>query len=276
MGTKNSRFQLTEQKIHKRIEEGRGQGECEQYKPWHQMEDTPSSGLSTRYFGMTVPRLHHLFSLLELRTICFLDFSDWVVDIREQFPLDQKETIEIAEELDIKHPKSNATKTYWVMTTDFLITVQAEDGLYYLAVTVKPSSILNKQRVLEKLQIERSYWARRGIDYLIVTEQELSKVIADNILLIHKRAREIHERNLSQELIDQIISMVKPDILRMEEPLRDLTNRCDEWLSLEEGTSLSAVYYMIAMKLWRVDMRQPIDPTKILVLSEDKSPHGFE
>lgn len=55
------------------------------------------------------------------------EFSDVILDIREQFPLLlQEETIVVAEELGIKHPVDPKTGDPIVMTTDFLLTVDIE------------------------------------------------------------------------------------------------------------------------------------------------------
>ncbi|MGP7816533.1 TnsA endonuclease N-terminal domain-containing protein [Niallia sp. 01092] len=53
-----------------------------------------------------------------------MEYSGFIVDIREQFPLlPIEETIIIAEELGIKHPTDPNTGEPVVMTTDFLVTV---------------------------------------------------------------------------------------------------------------------------------------------------------
>ena len=47
--------------------------------------------------------------------------------------------------------------------------------------SVKPSSELGKPRVREKLEIERRYWTMRGIQWNIMTENEISRTKANNI-----------------------------------------------------------------------------------------------
>lgn len=70
-----------------------------------------------------------MFSDLERNYFYYLDFADNVVDIREQFPLlPINETIIIAKELGIEHPRDPVTKEPIVMTTDFLITFKEQDG----------------------------------------------------------------------------------------------------------------------------------------------------
>lgn len=58
---------------------------------------------------------------LEPNYFCLTEYSDLVVDVREQFPLlPLEETIVIAEELGIKHPTDPKIGEPIVMTTDFL------------------------------------------------------------------------------------------------------------------------------------------------------------
>lgn len=63
------------------------------------------------------------------------------------------------------------------MTTDFLITTHSG----YFARSIKPSEELKKRRVKEKLEIERRYWFKRGIDWKVVTENELPRTKIRNI-----------------------------------------------------------------------------------------------
>ena len=90
------------------------------------------------------------------------EYSDFVVDIREQFPLlPLEETIVITDELGIKHPTYPKTHEPIVMTTDFLLTVDKGEGLVELARTIKMKDELLKERVIEKFEIERDLIVER-------------------------------------------------------------------------------------------------------------------
>nr|WP_239586128.1 TnsA endonuclease N-terminal domain-containing protein [Brevibacillus laterosporus] len=61
---------------------------------------------------------------LERNYFYLTEYSNYIVDIREQFPLlPLEETIVIANELGINHPTDLKTGSPIVMTTDFLLTV---------------------------------------------------------------------------------------------------------------------------------------------------------
>ena len=157
------------------LKEGRGQGTGESYKPWIYIHDFPSRGISARVPGRTTGRIHHLLSKNEEFYFYILDADPDVRDIREQFPLRLSETMEIARELNIRHPWKNNFP--FVMTTDFLIT--RIDGLH--ARTVKQSDELDNPRVIEKFSIEHAYWSSKGIDWKIVTEKQISRDKALNL-----------------------------------------------------------------------------------------------
>ena len=102
MARKN--YFLSEKLIEQRIKDGRGQGYGEKYQPWLRVQDVPSDGRSHRIFSHKTKRIHHLLSDLELATFLLFDWSESVLDIREQFPLIRDDTRIIAQREGIKHP----------------------------------------------------------------------------------------------------------------------------------------------------------------------------
>lgn len=92
------------------------------------------------------------------------------MDIREQFPLDEiADAIGIADACGIRYPYDNVSGFPYVLTTDFLITVNGG----YVARAIKPKTELQKLRVREKLEIERRYWLKRNVEWRIITEDEI-------------------------------------------------------------------------------------------------------
>lgn len=128
--------QTNELSNEKKLKQGRGAGSGESYKPWLHIQDVASRGLSTRIKGMKTNRVHHLLSRLELYCFYNFDWSEQVIDIREQYPLDQEETLAIAKMLNIKHPRVPRTRDWVVMTTDFLVTVDEYSKRRDIAVSV--------------------------------------------------------------------------------------------------------------------------------------------
>jgi hypothetical protein len=78
-----NRLTIDETKIQKLIQQGRGQNEGENYKPWLTVRDVASRGFSSRDKGWKTNRLHHFLSKGELNFSHIADWSKIVVDIRE-------------------------------------------------------------------------------------------------------------------------------------------------------------------------------------------------
>lgn len=260
-----------EKQNEKKKKEGRGQGNFENYKPWLKIQDVGSQGLATRIRGNKTGRSHQLLSTLELDYLYLLDWSEDVIDIREQYPLDLKETIALAKEVDLIHPPcSNPTQPI-IMTTDFLITIRQPIGTKEAARTIKYSKDLADSRVLEKFEIERLYWNERNIDWGIVTELDINKILVKNIKWLYKyRTLDSLPSSINPLLIPEISDYMFPFVAEKELPLRVITKNCDDKFALPPGNSLALVRYLLATRKWKVNMLKPIQPEKILDLISEK------
>lgn len=258
----------TEADIARRIRKGRGVGRGADYKPWLDVKDVPSLGQASRIKGWKVKRVHHFFSSIEVDYFYGLEWSPVVTDIREQYPLlPISETLEIAAECDIRHPRNPLSKQPIVMTTDFLITVRQSLGVSEVARTVKHSQELQGQRVLEKFEIERRYWEKRNISWGIVTEREIPFYLAKNIKWLHP-FRHSQALPLSEHEIRHISTLLTQKVLQENASLSFIAAKVDEQINLLPGTSLSVARHLLATQQWRVDMNQPIEPKEKLVLLE--------
>jgi hypothetical protein len=165
--------------IARKIREKRGLGELSTYKPWLDIRDVSSLGRSHILLGATTGREHHLLSDLEEYVCLYADYSPTVIDICEQFPLfSREETAAIAEEIDVKHPAHSGSND--VLTEDFLFSL-AGPSRRWVARQVKYVSDLQDLRVLSKLEIQKRYFERRGVDWRIITERDVSPVLKRNL-----------------------------------------------------------------------------------------------
>lgn len=255
------------QKIEQHLDEGRGQGQGIDYQPWLRIQDVPSLGLATRIKGWKTGREHHFMSQLETHFFYILEWSLSVIDIREQFPLLPLETTQkIAEQCGFVHPRNPQTKQPIVMTTDFLITLRSREGKIEKACAIKSTADLQSERTLKKLEIERQYWEQRNVSWGVITEQEIPKNLVKNLEWVHCRYFLEDLAPLELHDIKRIEKVLIPQILESKYTLANLTNACDDQLSLARGTSLSVVRYLIANRHWLVDMNQPIQPRHRLIL----------
>lgn len=254
----------TEKTILKR--RSRGQGKGKSYTPYLYIQDVPSKGLVTRINGWKTGRVHHFLSKLEWFYFLLLEWSLIVVDVREQFPLDLAETIKIAEMLGIRHPTDPKTKHPTVITTDFVITVKGSIGSFEQVRTVKYAKDLNSKRVLEKLEIERLYWLARDIDWGIVTEHEIDRIVAENVEWLHPLRDVDACSHLSPGLITHLESAIYQRVSTQDIPLQQITNDMDQQLDLKPGTSLMVLRHLLANRKWKIDIHQPLHPSKRLAI----------
>lgn len=257
------KYQWNEQKLKKFKKEGRGIGQGVDYTPWLKVQDVPSIGRSSKSPGWKSKRIHHFLSDHEMRYFYLLEWSDYVIDIREQYPLlDIEDALDIAKNMGIKYPIDKESGTPYILTTDFMVTVDYGGKVFDIARTIKPSIELSKKRVLEKFEIERRYWTKRGVDWGIVTEKEISKIMAANIEWIYTAyyLEPTFELDLSDLLI--IASNLKINLSNTEESITNVTTKLDKEMNLDAGTSLYLFKHLVSRKEILMDMSQKINVGK--------------
>lgn len=248
--------QLTEKKIAEMEKEGRGQGTGEHYKPWINIQDFPSNGLATRGKGWKTNRIHQFLSKLERDYFYLLEWNPSVVDIREQFPLIREDTFYIAEGKGIKHPTDPTSQIPIVMTTDFLITLSNSEGTTHVARTIKPSKELENERIIEKFEIECTYWEERGIDWGIITEKELPRNMIENVEWLHSSYFEIED--LPRSALETYTQKMKTFIKSCNTSIIEMVTKFDKTFQLENGMGLEILKHLIARQELPVNINQKI------------------
>lgn len=164
------------------IKQGRGTGSGKDYQPWLTVRDLPSSGRSHRIWGFQTQRTHHLLSDLELAAFFLFDWNTFATDIREQYPLRLEDTLELAAQAGIRHPAFQGQVQ--IMSSDFLIDTNITHQPR-MAIQVKTSADLSNPRTIEKLELERRYWAKKNIPWFLLTEKQIPKVVIQNITWLY-------------------------------------------------------------------------------------------
>lgn len=243
-------YSWTEEKIAKFQKEGRGSGELGNYKPWLTIHDVPSKGNSSRIKGWKTGRIHHLLSNIERSYFYFLEWSGNVLDIREQFPLDRVDTVDIANKKGIDHQKDYTTDTYIPLTTDFLVTLKRENKIIVVARSIKPFSQLEDERTVEKLEIEREYWEKKGIEWALVTEKEIPKEYAKNLQWLHPfiSLESPDDETLAYKLLGYVRKQEDSNTLF------DVINKFEEDYLLDPGSAVNLLRYLLANKLISLNM----------------------
>lgn len=256
------RQRTTAATINKRIKEGRGKGHFAEYKPWLTIHDVPSHGIVIRILGWKSGRLHHYLSEhFELAHHYQMEWALDCIDIREQFPLlPLEKTMYIAQKLGIKHPVDPKTRHPIVMTTDMLLTIRSGEDLKFMAHSIKPAAKLSA-RVLEKLEIEKCFFKDQGIEWALITENQINYNLVKNVEWLHS-AKTLEETTyLTKEVVYQLEPALYECIKNHDRPLAKITLDLDERAGVSKGTCMNVVRYLIANRLWEVDMNQRIVPT---------------
>ncbi|ACK70748.1 TnsA endonuclease [Gloeothece citriformis PCC 7424] len=250
-----SRREWTQAKFERYWEEGRGQGTLKNYVPWIKIQDFPSGGRSHRIPGWKTGRIHHLLSDHEKRSFYLFEWSDAVVDIREQYPLNDLDlALSIADEMNIKYPEDSEHQIPYILTTDFMITIEQEGKTVQMARTVKSTKDLEKKRTVEKLELERRYYQALNIDWGIITEKGISKIFASNVEWIHPNYHLESTSNADIVELRRIASTLKEKLLVENTTVTQITTTLDKEMNLETGTSLYLFKHLVARKEIIVDM----------------------
>lgn len=184
-----------------------GQPTGAEYKPAIRVRDISSMGTSQKNVDWKTKRMVHTLSQVESRVWYMLRWNDDVEDVREQFPLDLKTTLEIAKKYGFAHPRNDEGELIH-MTTDFLVTLK--DGRY-IAVYVKPdkSSWEENESASKTAYIEKVYWSDyKKIDFKMITNEDVNPIVTGNISIVVPFYQ--------KESVHDDISLLKHKIARKE------------------------------------------------------------
>lgn len=251
---KKSEYEKAAEKYLKALKDGLGTGRGADYKPALNVRSFSSEGKVSQYFGVKSGRAHQLLSGKELDYAILLDWSDSVIEFREQYPLDLPKTILIANRLGIKHPVERFSRFPSVRTTDFLIDMQTPNGIRTVARTVKPASKLGSKRVIELFEIERVYWEEEGVDWGIVTDKELPSDLCINlkdILQCHHLDEHFFEPHMN---INHIILCLAQSLQISNHTIRHTLIEFEKEQHLSPGVALTLFKHLIARKGIRVNL----------------------
>lgn len=173
-----------------------------EYVPFLNVRSVPTRGKASRTMGYITSREHHVLSKLEAAVLCHFNWSDEIVDIKEQYPLLPMEALQnIATEAGIDYPSFAGEPI--IMTTDFLITVKRKGKIIKCARTVKPSTDLSNdkinERLLAKFEIEKRFFKSKNIDWAIITEKDFSVVFVNNMEIVHSNKIINHQTVLEKQ-----------------------------------------------------------------------------
>ena len=221
------------------------------YQPFVKVADISSLGRSHRVFGHKTKRTHHLLSDLELAVFLLFEWHNNTEDIQEQFPLDINVTKQIANSVGIKHPSQKGElKT---MTTDFyVISKDIKSITSQLALQAKYSKDLDDTRTIEKLELERRYWEQKDVDFKIITEKDIPRIVSDNIKWLYP------SKNTYLISIEENVFTFYAEQMSKDPNLRiiDFCKKIDSAYDYPLGAALSELKNLIAHGYISFDIRK--------------------
>ncbi len=244
----HKRYGLTEARIKRFIREGRGSGRGKYYKPWWTVANVPSKGRSHRPYCTKTGREHQLLTDGEYFAFLVFWWAQNAVDIREQFPLlDRLETLAIAAELGIRHPEDRRSGALWVISTDFLVTYLTTRGEITLAIDDE----IRYMKIANKLDIEKLYWKRRGVKFIILTEKQLKTSFTRNLSWI------LDSRDTCGYFCDDQALLCDFADAKLQNPYAPILSVCkliDRKKSFKPGTALACLRHLLGVKRIMVDL----------------------
>lgn len=242
---------LTQKQIDKRLKEGRGQGLGASYKPFIYTYEVSSLGRSHRLFGKTSQRMHHLLSDLELAVFLTLDWLPQVTDIREQFPLRPLDTVELALDAGISHAKFKGVNQ--VLSSDFVVDT-LDPNFSQFAIQAKYTEHLKLPQTIERLELERRYWASKKIPWYLITEKQISKIVFNNIQWLYPAQKE----ELANEDLQHYYTLFCHEFEKApEKSIIKIAQSLDMAYDLESGLSLYWLRNLLARRFFVFDINQP-------------------
>ncbi|MDK0574163.1 TnsA endonuclease N-terminal domain-containing protein [Clostridium perfringens] len=216
-----------------------------------------SRGRVTRIYGVKSKKIHHLQSDNQLRLFLILEWNRNVIEINENVKLnDLLIYVDNVENLKLNKFMNKENKQLYDLHTNFLIKVRKNNTVEQVAISVKNSGELKRNITIEKLEIERRYWENRGIKFYLVTDRELNKIFADNILWVREALFDNRKIKNKEELADELYWVLKNSVdLRIDLVIKNYEKIIDEG----SGIGLYLLRYLIASKQIAINMGKKLD-----------------
>lgn len=203
-------------------------------------------------FGHKSQRTHHLFSDLELAVFLLLEWHSEIQEIREQFPLQLEVTLKLAKEAGIVHPANAGVMQY--MSSDFLVNAHNSEQSKFV-LQAKYTEALSDPRTVEKLELERRYWVKKEVDWLLITEQDIPITVFQNINWLYPAQRDEID---GDEILQRMQFYAHQFNEAPQKTLLNIAKSIDVAYGLPLGESLREIRQLLAKRCFLFDIYKPI------------------
>lgn len=135
--------------------------------------------------------------------------------------------------------------------------------------TVKEGSTLSDDRTIQKLDIEREYWRRRGVSWGILVADDLPMPLVQNVKWLHSHLT-LDGFEFNVEDLPALMQYLTAEVRVSPDALASIARRCDDDLGLSPGSCLTLARHLLATRQWQVDLTMPINPARPLTLLQDQ------
>jgi len=156
------------------------------------------------------------------------------------------------------------------MTTDLLVTRIVAGVEMDFARDMKPAIKLGNIRTQQKFEIARRYFKAHGIDWAIVTEEQIPTVLAQNLKFL-REFWSLDRLQIQTETATVVAEIMLPMLFEGTLSLSDAANLCDKKLGLERSTSRTVAYHLIYTRKWVVDLTVPFRMNRPVTLLSPKN-----
>lgn len=234
------------------IQQGRGNPDVppEIYKPLLTIVNFSSEGFRTAAPSWLPGAPGEMMSEPELSTFVVLHAPQFrAAAILTQVALPPSDTLAIAKRIGVDHPAVNGEPI--IMSTDLLVTIEEPGLLRRKAISVKRECDLD-ERTLQKLEIERTYWTERNVEWTLQLDTDIPPMLLDNM----RRLFEWHSTSrlpCGDHEVRLIHSWIVPH-LEAGGALVPVCSRCDKQLHLTKGTALAVAQHLMVRGIMSVDL----------------------
>jgi hypothetical protein len=263
----------TEKKIASMQAKGFGKGSGAHYKPWIEVTDISSQGRKSWVPSTKCGRVIHTLSDVEHDLCLLLDWSDDVVDINEQYPLDREITTQIAHELRIPHPYYGLTQIPVVMTVDFMVTITRNGKPELEAFNAKDTEKALDERTMLKLEIVRESLAQMEVPHHLVIGSQLPAKLIENLTSIVKATPQPDELEDYPGALEDMTNRFRSHFAHViqrqpQQQLFEAAMEFDRIHSVASGSGLRAAKALVKQKEVLCDLTQTsIDKMQLAAFS---------
>jgi hypothetical protein len=231
-----------QQKLDDRIAEGYGQGRGDVYKPWLQLGDFSSKGVTTRMWSPKTDRVHTFFSNVEKCAFLVAEFREDFEDYLEQGPMERELTLEIAREFRISHPHYWGTKIAAVLTYDGLLFTR---GKQPQLIDCKHSMTEITGRIEQQYALRHEYARRKGYSIRHITDASYPWELIHNLQWIRMSVLQRNHMRVPECDIEICCSRLFNDMrdaieAGSRQPLREFLRDNDSRRGYVQGLSVFA------------------------------------